>query len=577
MAALGISMFVVMSMTVAWLQPSVSAGSALWNFKSEREMKWHRLTNLGTVLAGTDEALFSIDPETGKVVWTRDDLKKIPDYDIEEIADTPLLLVGANSGKNKTRLYALDILTGKSVWETEQLKGATVGLLPVYEKNMVVLLTVPNAGDSKGKPDMIALELTTGNVRWESQFTDRVDLHAVEGAGHWGVKYDLSGYPPPAYDGDSIYLTYAGLHRYDLNTGKLIWKNTYDVTEGRIKRGNAPAIVEGNVVYTSAKGELRAHDKATGQVKWMTKGMGGAVAQVISKGDVLYCRMGGHFYDYHKSEWVLEKPLGVTALNKNTGTAIWRYDKAEDGITNMVLLPEQNTILIADSKNLIGLDTSGEGKMKENFKVKLEFKNKIGGGAKAARAGMKFAHGGLIGMAKKDHDEDAPVSITLRENGTAVVQAKQHLLAFNTKDKSIPWSVEYDAPGVPNWQKLVMFAITAASYGYQVSGAAHTQLGTDANNYFNQSKNDIMTAYQSFYFKRFSSTRTTGQFAYILTTVEDGDDKGSGIIGVSLDSGASNHQVLFKAKEPNYKVDDVTGRVFMMQKDGKELTAFAVK
>jgi len=101
--------------------------------------------------------------------------------------------------------------------------------------------------------------------------------------------------------------------------------------------------------------------------------------------------------------------------------------------------------------------------MKEAFKVKLEFKNKIGAGAKAARMGMKFARGGLIGMGKKDHDEDPPVTITLRANRTAVVQAKQHLLAFDTKGKTIPWSVEYAAPAVPNWERLVMFAITATA------------------------------------------------------------------------------------------------------------------
>jgi outer membrane protein assembly factor BamB len=560
----------------AMAAPVAQAGTTLWTVKSDQEIRWHQLTDLGTLLVATDDGISCLDPETGKPIWKRDDLKKIPDYHVEEIVGTPLLLVTVNEG-NKTKLHAVDLLTGQNIWETERLKGATIGVVPVYQKNMVLLLTSRSAGASKDKPDMIALDMATGEVRWEAEFPDRVDFHAVEGAGRWGVKYDLSGHQPPVYDGDSIYFTYAGLHRFDLNTGKLVWGVPYDVTEGRIKRGNAAAVIDGDTIFTSAKGEIRAHDKASGQVKWTSKHHGGAVAQMILKGDVLYGRMGGHFYDYGKREWVLEKPLGVVALNKNTGATIWVFDKAQDGITNMVLLENPASILIADSKNLIGLDTTREGKIKEAFKTNLEFKNKIGGGAKAARAGMKFARGGLIGMAKKSHeDEDPPVIILMRKDGTAVVQAKQHLLAFDPKSQQIPWSVEYEAPGVPNWQKLVMFAMTAAAYGYSFNEAAHTQLGSSENTWANQNKGDVMKLYQAFFFKRFSATRAGGQFVYIMTNIEEGGDKGAGIIGVNMDSGGAEQQILFKTKDPNYKVDEITGRIFNV-KDGKELTAYSVK
>ena len=43
-----------------------------------------------------------------------------------------------------------------------------------------------------------------------------------------------------------------------------------------------------------------------------------------------------------------------------------------------------------------------------------------------------------------------------------------------------------------------------------------------------------------------------------------------------MDSGGAEHQMLFKTKEPNYKVDEITGRIFNV-KDGRELTAYSVK
>ena len=72
--------------------------------------------------------------------------------------------------------------------------------------------------------------------------------------------------------------------------------------------------------------------------------------------DVLYGRLGGVFCDFGKREYVPKKPIGVVALDKKTGAPLWSYDKASDSITNMAFLPDQNTILIADAKNFIGLD-----------------------------------------------------------------------------------------------------------------------------------------------------------------------------------------------------------------------------
>ena len=65
--------------------------------------------------------------------------------------------------------------------------------------------------------------------------------------------------------------------------------------------------------------------------------------------------MGGQFYDYVKRVWTLEKPLGVVAVSKQSGQAVWTYDKAKDGITNMLLLDGQNTLLISDNQNLIDM------------------------------------------------------------------------------------------------------------------------------------------------------------------------------------------------------------------------------
>jgi len=548
------------------------AGKLLWSKKLDQEVNWHRVTHLGTLLVGTDDRLSCLDPETGEPLWVRDDLKKLATWNVEEIPGTPLLLTHVNLGtvQAKTSLHAVDILTGQDRWQTEQLRGVTVDSFPVHAKGYVVTITVP-APAAKSKLDFTALDFATGKVVWEAEFEDKVDLHVAESSGRFMVKYDLSGHQPPVFDGDSLYFGYAGLHRYDAATGKLVWKNSYDVTEGTIKLGNAQMIVDGDTIYTSAKAQLRAIDKATGQTRWTSKDFGGAVAQMDLADDAIYGRLGGNFYDKVAKEWKRKKPFGVVAVNKKDGVEIWRYDDAKESITNMVLPPGTGTVLIADAKNLIGLNIAAQGKAQEAFKVKLEFKDKIGAGKIAAGVG-RFLLGGLNAVAKsKDNDEDPPVAIEQRQNGVAVIRGKQHLLAFDTKAKQIAWSVQYEAPGVAAWAKAIMATLTAVTYAGNAGMAASTGSQTYAWNASNS-----IADYSNYAGKRFSAASASERYVYILTNVKEGEEKGAGIVGVNLDTGKADRQVMFKEKEPKYEVDEVTGRVFNV-KDDKNLMAFSVR
>ncbi|HEY9404862.1 MAG TPA: PQQ-binding-like beta-propeller repeat protein [Pyrinomonadaceae bacterium] len=575
-----LTLFFALALSLLACAPAARAQAMLWTHKPTQEIKWYRLTEAGTLLVGTDAGLYMLNPETGATAWKRDDFKGVNEYQTQEIAGTPLLLVSDNSGsiQKKTKLSALDVLTGQTVWETEQLKGSAVQVSPVYDKDMVLLLTVVSNSATKDKPDITALKLSTGALLWQSELTDSVDLYGMERGSKYFPKFDLSGAQPPVFDGDSVYFTYAGLHRYNLSDGKLVWSLKYDVTEGRIKLGNAQAVIEGDTIYTSAKGQVRAIDKNTGAVKWASKDFGGAVAEMHLRAGVLYGRLGGTFYDFGKREYVVKKPLGVVALDPRAGTANWFYDKADDSITNLAFLPDQNQILIADSKNLIALDTAATGKAKEVYKVKLEFKFNLGAAATVAKV-AKFGFGGLSALGSKGADTtDEPISISRRENGTVVVRGKQHLLAFDPRTKQIPWSTKYAAPGVPGWQKIAMTAITIASAAMSNSAeAAYASQGNwrsagDSNrNFIN-----AMSSYEQFMSKRHSATKAGGLYVYVLTDVKQEKEKGAGIVGVNMETGQADRQIMFKDKEPDYEVDEASGRVFNL-KNSRELNAYVVK
>ncbi len=572
-----------------FLTASVFAETPIWSMKGA---KWYSMMETGNVMVGMDKSIAMIDGASGKQLWTRADLGEVKEDEYTELPGTPLLLIADNSGwmQRKTKLTAVDTLTGATVWTTDKMLGYTVEVSPVYKKDMLVFLTIRDNRMNKDKPDMFALKMSTGELLWQGEYTEKVDLYGVEkkkrgGAGAMLLgsgggrsdRFNLDGENPPIFDGDSMYMTYAGLHRYNLADGKLIWKSLYDVTDGSLKNTNGQAIIDGDVIYTSANGIIRAIDKNSGAVKWTTKDFGkGGIAEMQLFGNVVYGRMGGQFYSGKKGEWQKKSPIGVVALNKSTGSTNWIYEGAKNSITNMMVLPDDNVLMIGDEKNLIGLDLSSQGKVKEAYKIPLKFKFKVGAAATAGKVAA-IALGGVGGFFKKGADTtDNPVSLVRQENGTVVVRGMQHLIGFSPKSREIVWSTKYDAPGISGWQSIVMTALTVTAAMISESAEAGYSQRGDYNSSFDQNSKflNLMSDYQQFMSKKFSSSKQSGNNYYVLTTIKGKDDKGSGLVGVNMMTGKALNQIIFKDKSPDYEVDEAAGRLFNMNKG--ELSAYTI-
>lgn len=559
----------------------MAADTPLWMFESA---KWYALMESGNMMAGTKTGVTMLDGASGKPVWTRTDLGEIKEDEYTELSGTPLILFADNSGwaQRKTKLTAVDTLTGATVWQTEKMYGYTAEILPIYQKDMLVFLTIKDNRINKDKPDIYALKMSTGELLWQNEYTEKVDLYGIEKKKRGGAsamllgsgggasnRFDLKGENPPTFDGDSIYMTYAGLHRYNVADGKLVWKTLYDVTDGSLKNTNGQAIIDNDVIYTSANGIIRAIDKNAGTIKWTTKDFGkGGIAEMQLFGDVVYGRMGGQFYSAKKGEWQRKSPIGVVALDKTTGGTNWIYTGANESITNMMIMPSDKTLLVADKNTLIGLDMTSQGKVKEAYKIKLKFKRALGAmdvGSRVAAIGF----GGIGGAFKKGAKRtDEPVSIVRQENGTVVVRGKQHLVAFNPATKEIVWSNKYSAPGISGWEQIVMTALTVtAALISEANEASHAQNG-DYNRAFEQNDRflNLMTAYQQFMGKKYNASKQSGNVYYVLTNIKGGDDKGSGLIGVNMLTGNGERQIIFNDKSPDYEVDELSGRLFNMNK-----------
>jgi len=196
--------------------------------------------------------------------------------------------------------------------------------------------------------------------------------------------------------------------------------------------------VDGQFIYASGRGHVRALSRATGEIEWEAKDLG-ETPELILADDVLYARTGGQFTRLRDGETIERGPYGVSAINAHTGKVLWRYKGADKGITNLVL-PDPQTILVADRDDLISLD----------------------------------AHTGKR-RGKVSHHIDNAAFLLLNERGEAVVGGRNELAAFDAASnmRSV-WRARHTAPGRGLLRITAAIALRAASVYFRYGGVATT-------------------------------------------------------------------------------------------------------
>ena len=569
-------------LSVAAINSALAVSSPAWKTKLPEAVKWQETTSVGTLLVGTSASICSLDPETGAIQWTRNEFAKTSPFNVYEVVGTPVLLVNDHSSQfnPKTKIVALNLITGETLWEIEREQGYPIGMYAFPQKN--IALVFQNGSSEGGGVFMSGYEILTGKKLWRVKYSGAGDIiqHPADNSGKFIITTDLSGNAEPVLEGDFVYLPFTGAACYNLLTGEKKWGHEFKSAPRDFKRAAAGIMIDGDTVFASGVSKVVAIDKASGTIKWESKKVfSGTIVQLLPTANQLLVRLGGNFLPVGQKEWKLEKPLRVISLNKTDGAEIWEFKDLDDGITNMQLIDGQDTVMIADARRLIGLDLNGAGKMKEKFSVPLEFKRKVGGGEAAAKIGLGLL-GGVSGLAKgvagsvSDKGRlDIPVNISKQDNGRIVVRGKQHLLGFDPATQSIAWSTYYPAPGSAGWEMGVMIALTAfnglsANASYATGQSSLSSASGDISKSLDQ--------FNNFQNKRYSATKTGQQLVYILTRVEESGSKGVGLMAIDIATGESAGQVLLKDKDPEYAVDDVMGRLFYVS--GKsEITAYNLR
>ena len=538
-----------------------------WTTKLDKDVRFYQATDLGVVVAGTEKSLYAIDGATGDNLWRRKDTS-LDETNVAPVPGTELLLLSFEKG-DKARIEAVNIVSGDSIWRSEKIKGAVMQMSVDPASNLLAVVLAKDAKNRakegfKRRPLVHVLDLTTGNELWkhEASEVEMMPARWLEDSGK-EVDYTFDNYYPPAFFAGRLYVFYEGLTSFDARTGKERLREKYRVNEDGLALSEAEPIFTEEFIYVSGHGRVRAITRQTGDTAWEAKDLG-RTPEMILADDVLYVRTGGQFTQIKDGDVVERGPYGVSAIDVRTGKVRWRYKGADKGITNL-LMPDRNTIAIADRDDLIFIDTSN-GKRTARYPHKVE------------RAAF-----GL-----------------LNEGGDVVIGGQSEIAAFDPLSGRQLWRARHTPPGRGIFRTVAAIAARAASLYFRYGGTAMTAVrgvqiaravtslswsGLGARSSFSNLQTLATSSgrrrtptvrerlvdrvdpsrqldrLSRFLWHRERLATLRGNWMYFYTDIKGRD--GNGLVGVNVHNGRSEREVRLSDLDERFVTDEVFGLMFV--------------
>lgn len=412
------------------------SSQTVWDADLDSKIRFYQTTDFGIVLAGTERSLYAIDGQTGERIWRRS-TGKIEETAVTPIPDTDLILFSRDLG-SKSRLEAVDLISGASIWQSDKIKGDVMQLAVDPEADLIAVVLVKdpkaNAGSEfKRKPIVHVLKLSTGDELWKKELDGSIEMMPSRfGEGLGEIAFTLDNYRAPMMVDGRLFLFYDGSTSYDALSGKEKEREKFKINEDGLALTEADPVFDEKYVYISGRGRIRAVDRRTGNVAWKADDLG-ISAEMAIIGQTLFVRTGGQFTRLKDGEIVSKGPYGVSAIDTTSGKTKWRYKGADKGLTNFVFR-DASTILIADKDDIYTINAS-DGKRRDKF----------------------------------NHRIDNAQFVILNERGNAVVGGKDEIAAFDSKEI---WRVRHKAPSRGAFRIIAGIALRATALYFRYGGLA---------------------------------------------------------------------------------------------------------
>src|SRR6266850_1757991 len=166
---------VVLLLAVLFMFPTPGTKAQTWTAKLDKTVRFYQATDMGVLMVGTEKSLYAIDGATGETLWRRKDAA-LDETDVAPIPGSDLVLLAFEKSE-RTRVEAVDIFTGDTVWKSDKIRGGVMQMAVDPVANLLAVILVKDAKGHakegfKRHPLLHVLNLSSGDEIWKYEVGD---------------------------------------------------------------------------------------------------------------------------------------------------------------------------------------------------------------------------------------------------------------------------------------------------------------------------------------------------------------------------------------------------------------------
>jgi outer membrane protein assembly factor BamB len=204
---------------------------SVWSAKFKTPINWQRVHSLGYLLVSTNDGLYSVNPNDGKILWENKQFPALNPASLEEVPGTEFVTIAYKNNTSSTipMQAIMEVVSGKVLFDSQKESIGVLSrhVLPAAGKLLVIGMRPKNLIAS-----LFMYDIATGQQVWAND-----DLFKTESAGKGllgklqKMGDELSSLQaltsePYELDQNSLLLTHPNyVIRINSTNGQVTWKN----------------------------------------------------------------------------------------------------------------------------------------------------------------------------------------------------------------------------------------------------------------------------------------------------------------------------------------------------------------
>jgi outer membrane protein assembly factor BamB len=329
-------LFVALLCTMAWGGNAQPKTAPSWSAKFKSPVNWQRVHSLGYLIVSTNDGLYGVNPNDGKILWENKSYPAVDPANFQEVEGTEFITISFITEKSSTipMQAIIEVVGGKVLFDSqkEQIGVLSRHVLPSSGR-LLVIGVKPNTLSAS----LFMYDINTAKQLWANDDLFKADqpttkgfLGKLQAMGQQLSNLQSLTSEPIELEDQTMIITHPNyVIRLNSADGKVVWKNAITAS----KRGQVYfSPYKKNVLYVGTEVES---DQGSG----FTTSSGGAKNEPQKFYTNLY-----YAYDLQ------------------SGNALWKEPAKENDKLNQVIMHEKGMIICPRSSqkptiNLVDYET----------------------------------------------------------------------------------------------------------------------------------------------------------------------------------------------------------------------------